>query len=238
VEVDRDGRTLKYRYNAIMFHEPVTLTGFILNGTSETLTGTTSMAADHPLNPYRHRYHPEHTTGYPITRAITLEFTPDDQDPDYVASGLAETAGDNELSGPVHRSHQRRVATADHRHRLLQATSTQRYDRPAVVMPERRIFMLKTLDGRTAVSIKLPRSTPATVQLTTSSATRSVLLVRRLLWARHMLATAPRMVTELRTFLKNKLAGTTVVVIRCRDYQFWTVYQMRMMSLVRRLRLN
>jgi hypothetical protein len=44
VEVDRDGRTLKYRYNAIMFHEPVTLTGFILNGTSETLTGTTSMA--------------------------------------------------------------------------------------------------------------------------------------------------------------------------------------------------
>jgi hypothetical protein len=99
VEVDRDGRTLKYRYNAIMFHEPVTLTGFILNGTSETLTGTTSMAADHPLNPYRHRYHPEHTTGYPITRAITLEFTPDDQDPDYVASGLAETAGDNELSG-------------------------------------------------------------------------------------------------------------------------------------------
>jgi hypothetical protein len=55
--------------------------------------------ADHPLNPYRHRYHPEHTTGYPITRAITLEFTPDDQDPDYVASGLAETAGDNELSG-------------------------------------------------------------------------------------------------------------------------------------------
>jgi hypothetical protein len=99
VEVDRDGRTLKYRYNAIMFHEPVTLTGFILNGTSETLTGTTSMAADHPLNPYRHRYHPEHTTGYPITRAITLQFTPDDQDPDYVASGLAETAGDNELSG-------------------------------------------------------------------------------------------------------------------------------------------
>lgn len=102
VEVDRDGRTLKYRYNAILFHEPVMLmedvpiTG---NGTAGMLSGTLDIPANHPLNPYRHRYHPEHRDGHDITRAITIEFLASDPDPINQALGLSETDGDNELTG-------------------------------------------------------------------------------------------------------------------------------------------
>jgi hypothetical protein len=43
---------------------------FSLNG---TLTGTLALPGDHPGNPFRHRYHPDHgTNAYAITRALEL----------------------------------------------------------------------------------------------------------------------------------------------------------------------
>jgi len=38
------------------------------------LTGTISLPANHPTNPFRHRRHPDHTTGLDITRVLTLNF--------------------------------------------------------------------------------------------------------------------------------------------------------------------
>lgn len=38
------------------------------------LTGTISLPANHPTNPFRHRRHPDHTIGIDITRVVTLSF--------------------------------------------------------------------------------------------------------------------------------------------------------------------
>jgi hypothetical protein len=44
-------------------------------GPGETgLTGTISLPANHPTNPFRHRRHPDHSTGLDITRILTLNF--------------------------------------------------------------------------------------------------------------------------------------------------------------------
>jgi hypothetical protein len=50
------------------------------------LTGSLSLPADHPTNPFRHRRHPDHTTGYDIRREIRLDF-------DGATGAAAETAG-------------------------------------------------------------------------------------------------------------------------------------------------
>lgn len=38
------------------------------------LAGTIILPANHPTNPFRHRRHPDHTTGFDITRLVTLDF--------------------------------------------------------------------------------------------------------------------------------------------------------------------
>lgn len=38
------------------------------------LTGTITMPANHPTNPFRHRRHPDHSIGLDITRVVTLSF--------------------------------------------------------------------------------------------------------------------------------------------------------------------
>ncbi len=38
------------------------------------LQGTISLPANHPTNPFRHRRHPDHSTGFDITRKLTLSF--------------------------------------------------------------------------------------------------------------------------------------------------------------------
>ena len=38
------------------------------------LTGTIMLPANHPTNPFRHRRHPDHATGFDITRVLTLNF--------------------------------------------------------------------------------------------------------------------------------------------------------------------
>ncbi len=38
------------------------------------LTGTITLPANHPTNPFRHRRHPDHSTGFDITRVLTFAF--------------------------------------------------------------------------------------------------------------------------------------------------------------------
>lgn len=41
------------------------------------LTATIYLPANHPTNPFRHRRHPDHTTGFDVTRRIRLDFNGD-----------------------------------------------------------------------------------------------------------------------------------------------------------------
>jgi hypothetical protein len=74
LEGERDGRKLTRRMEAALFHGAVELAGSVGAGGSGTLSGGIDMAADHPLNPYRHRYHPEHRLGYELARDVRLRF--------------------------------------------------------------------------------------------------------------------------------------------------------------------
>ncbi|MCX6896821.1 MAG: hypothetical protein NTZ16_15295, partial [Verrucomicrobia bacterium] len=50
----------------------IPLTGQI--AAASALTGTIYLGADHPTNPYRHKWHPSHRHGYAITRAVSINF--------------------------------------------------------------------------------------------------------------------------------------------------------------------
>ena len=73
VQSGRDGRSVSYRLEAALVHETIPLAGTVAaDGTSGNLVATSVMSSSHPLNPYRHRYHPEHGSGYDITRSFRL----------------------------------------------------------------------------------------------------------------------------------------------------------------------
>lgn len=40
----------------------------------QPLSGTIYLGASHPTNPFKHRRHPDHTIGFPISRAISVQF--------------------------------------------------------------------------------------------------------------------------------------------------------------------
>ena len=52
--------------------DKVPLTGSVSPG--GTLTGTIYLGADHPTNPFRHKWNPIHQHGYAITRQLTVSF--------------------------------------------------------------------------------------------------------------------------------------------------------------------
>ncbi|NOX57358.1 MAG: hypothetical protein GXP29_00680 [Planctomycetes bacterium] len=100
----RDGESFMRRVHAVLFDRPVVLTedsGAPLDpfGTSGTLTGVILTSAEDPLNPYRHRYNPEHRVGYDITRSITLQIQPQGDSVIDELSGLDGTFGPNKLTG-------------------------------------------------------------------------------------------------------------------------------------------
>ena len=69
----RDGRSFLRKFTSILFDRPVTLVADAADpldpfGATGTLRGTLSIHAEDSLNPYRHRYNPEHRKGYEITR--------------------------------------------------------------------------------------------------------------------------------------------------------------------------
>ncbi len=60
---------------------------------SPGLTTTVVLPANHPTNPFRHRRHPDHTTGYDITRHVRLDFD------DLGTNSLAMSYGVNQIRG-------------------------------------------------------------------------------------------------------------------------------------------
>lgn len=77
----RDGEPVGRRISTAAFDfagDSLPMTGSF--GAGNTLSGIITLPADFPTNPYRHRYHPDHETGFDITRSIELEFTTNDPD--------------------------------------------------------------------------------------------------------------------------------------------------------------
>jgi hypothetical protein len=79
---------------------------------STALAGTTTLAQDHPLNPFHHKYHPDHDCDqagecYGVTRSFTFTFSADPP-PGLVQPGWGDTllAGDyaERLEG-LHKHH-------------------------------------------------------------------------------------------------------------------------------------
>jgi hypothetical protein len=57
--------------------DTVVMNEALLSGTispDQNLSGTIYLGASHPTNPFKHRRHPDHTIGYPITRALSMHF--------------------------------------------------------------------------------------------------------------------------------------------------------------------
>jgi FMN phosphatase YigB (HAD superfamily) len=52
-------------------------------GFSRAVAGQTIIDKDHPRNPYRHKYHPDHRQGFKIVQDFMLTF---DEQPAYVVS--------------------------------------------------------------------------------------------------------------------------------------------------------
>jgi len=92
----RDGRFFGRRISSSVFSfpEPLLMEGTFLSG--NTLSCFLVTSATDPLNPFKHKYNPDHTTGYDIKRIITLELT--DTDPTNLDLSLAGW-GDKDMGG-------------------------------------------------------------------------------------------------------------------------------------------
>lgn len=62
------------------------------------LTGTLFLGASHPTNPFLHRRHPDHTVGYQISRALTVQFDPPNGTNALVTAGF----GVDKITGMYH----------------------------------------------------------------------------------------------------------------------------------------
>jgi hypothetical protein len=133
----RDGRSVARRLSssAFSFREPVLLSGEGRFGAG-AFAGDLEVGYDDPLNPYKHRYHPEHDNlddrfevlmgegaeAFSIGRRIELEFTPDDPESLTLAGW-----GDTQLGG-----HYRETITGLH-HRPILVSGTFRLTRASRV---------------------------------------------------------------------------------------------------------
>ncbi len=100
----RDGRTLQRRFTSVLLDRPVVLTedaGDPIDplGLNGTLHGALHILPEDPLNPYRHRYHPEHRKGYEVNRDITITFNPGESSIVEQLAGLDGTFGPQRISG-------------------------------------------------------------------------------------------------------------------------------------------
>jgi hypothetical protein len=57
------------------------------------LTADIRLPANHPTNPFRHRRHPDHTTGIDIRRVVSLDFDATDQSPRRAGFGVERVTG-------------------------------------------------------------------------------------------------------------------------------------------------
>ena len=104
--IRRDGKMAGIRLGSAGFQFDPDLDALDLAGTiglGEVLEGAIVLDADHPVNPFRHKYHPDHRSGYEIARTFRLTFdaaaNPDDPD-----SGVDAFEGDyEETIGGLHK---------------------------------------------------------------------------------------------------------------------------------------
>ncbi len=104
VQTFRDGRSLQRRFSSILFDRPVDLVEDPAEpidpfGATGTLRGTLQILPEDPLNPYRHRYNPEHRKGYEITREITIRLAPTAPSLSDELASLDGTFGPSRLAG-------------------------------------------------------------------------------------------------------------------------------------------
>jgi len=102
---DRNDQSPGFRLNAALFPEVVSLLGTVAaDGKSGTLSGRLTLGLEHPLNPYRHRYHPELGKGFNVERKVTLRFgatLPDQEIEESPLSTVSVVSGvyEEEISG-------------------------------------------------------------------------------------------------------------------------------------------
>ena len=72
----RGGKEVGRRISSVVFPGPVEMGGTFEVGS--TVTGISTIGYDDPLNPFKHKYHPDHAEGYVVDRTISLTFTPVD----------------------------------------------------------------------------------------------------------------------------------------------------------------
>ena len=97
----RDGVNITRILHATMFDRPIEMSQdapLDPLGFSGTLSGVFAIQPTDPLNPYRHRYNPEHRAGYAIGRQITLQLERTGGVAEEVL-GLDGTFGPNRLTG-------------------------------------------------------------------------------------------------------------------------------------------
>ena len=104
IQTYRDGRPLQRRFASVLFDRPVDLFEEPTDpldpfGATGTLRGTIHMLPEDPLNPYRHRYNPEHRKGYEITRQITVVLEVQGPSVTDELAGLDGTMGPQCLTG-------------------------------------------------------------------------------------------------------------------------------------------
>ena len=84
----RGGRMVGLRYGSVAYdfegRELPVLGGL---GPGVSCLGRIHLPKDHPTNPYRHKYHPDHRSGFDITRQFTIEFDGAPSDPFLAAPG-------------------------------------------------------------------------------------------------------------------------------------------------------
>jgi hypothetical protein len=84
--IRRDGKLVGMRISSVFFDFDETLNELPLMGGigfSRAVAGQTIIDKDHPRNPYRHKYHPDHRQGFKIIQDFLLTF---DEQPAYVVS--------------------------------------------------------------------------------------------------------------------------------------------------------
>ncbi len=87
--VERDGKLVGLRYSSIDYDftgNELTMLGGIGQGTEAA--GKITLGRNHPTNPFRHKYHSQHATGFEINRQLSLSFDTAAENPQSARPGF------------------------------------------------------------------------------------------------------------------------------------------------------
>lgn len=107
--VTRGGKRVGMRYSTVAFDFPGSELGMVGGiGAGNACAGQIDISENAPTNPYRHKYHPNHSKGYAITRLFSFEFDGTPGDPLKAAPGYGVdriTGIYRETIGGLHKIH-------------------------------------------------------------------------------------------------------------------------------------